>query len=349
MLSKGLFSVTQNTTDLDLIIAKKGNINVGNTKIRITAVRDYLVGTGTAQYTLNAAIRIARFVSKELGLNYKVSTALSGTEADNLLIIPDQIALGIVLLQAYNGVGIDGIPGADFIRKVMGLHKNILFPAHCRAAFMDESSNKTAVNADGKPIVMPDFKADENAAYDFLRNMTMVRNGLWSDKPLIVNLTALRLVHSASDIQWDDTISACWLGIDGRKNAKVYTATTEPGNRKVFKTLLPQTIVFYPGYHQGKLPAMRGHRTVTFVPTNKFPERLLFNSNDERGLNLHPGGSAGAMKKLQQQALPIDAKNEVEFKAVLVFMQIFEILARWGLDPNKAAWDNLFGWAASKA
>ncbi len=349
MLSKGLFSVSQNAADLDLIVIRKNNVVVGSKKIRISAIRAYLVGFETAQYTLNAAIRIALFVSKSAGFSYQVPTDLAGTEADDIQIIPNNIALGIVLLQADKGVTVDGVPGADFIRKVMGLHKDILIAAHCRAAFMDETSNKHSVTPDGKPIVLPDFKADENAAYDFLKNITLARNGLWSVRPNIVNLTGVRLEKGTTNIQWDDTIGACWIGADGKKKAKIYTATTEPGNRKIFKTLLAQTILFIPGYHQGKLPAMRGHRTVTFVPTNLYPERFLFNTNDARGLNLHPGGSTGAMLNLVKYILPVGATNEVEFKAVLVFMEIFKILSRWGIDPKRPAWENLVGWAAAKA
>jgi hypothetical protein len=349
MLAKGIFSVAASASDPDLLIVKKNNAVIGSKPVRISGVRAYLLGHATAQYTLNAAIRIARFVSKELGLNYQVSTNLKGTAADDVLIIPDKIAMGIVLLQAHRGITIDGAPGADFIRKVMGLHQNIVNAAHCRSAFMDESNNATVNTPDGKLILMPDFTADETLVYDFLRQITLARNGLWSDRAQIVNITALRLEHGAVDIQWDDTISICWLDSEGNKKAKVYTATTEPGNRKIFKTLLPQTIIFIPGYHQGKLPAMRGHRLVVFDPTIKFPHRLLYTTNDARGLNLHPGGTTGSMKNLVKYIFPVGAQNEVEFKAVLVLMEIFEILSRWGLHATKPAWEVLSGWAATKA
>lgn len=350
MLSKGLFTASQNPANLDQIILKKNNVVVGKKPISIAAVRDYLVGTGSAQYTLNATLRIARFVAKEMGITFTVPTNLSGTEADNVLFVPDDIALGIVLLQAHNGLTVDGIPGADFIRKVMGLHKTMLVAAHCRAAFMDESENKNNLTPDGKPIVLPNFfTEDEAVAYNFLRNITLARNGVWSDKPNIVNFAALRMERGSTDIQWDDTIGVCWINAEGHKSAKIYTATTEPGNRKLFKTLLSQTIIFVPGYHQGKLPAMRGHRLVVSDPTIKFPDRLLFTSNDARGLNLHPGGSTGSMKNLVKYIFPVGAETESEFRAVLVIMEMFEILSHWGLDPARPAWDNLADWAAKKA
>jgi RNase P/RNase MRP subunit POP5 len=214
---------------------------------------------------------------------------------------------------------------------------------------MDESSNKSVKNASGKPIKIPDFSADESQNYDFLRDITLARNGLWSDVPEVVNLTGLRLEHGSTKIQWDDNISASWLDAQGRKHVKIYTATTEPGDRTAYKTMLPQTMIFVPGYHQGKMPAMRGHRTVTFDPTAKFPARLIFNTNDERGLNLHPGGTTGAIKQLKRYILPTDAKTKSEFDAVLVFMEIFEILSHWGLDPKLPAWNVLSNWANKNA
>lgn len=349
MLSKGVFSVSQSAANADLIIVKKNNQVIGTRQIRISGVRAYIVGDRTSQYTLNAALRIAQFVSDQLDLNYKVPTNLLGTWKDDALIIPDNIALGIVLLQAYKGVAVDGLPGADFIKRVMGLHQTVILGAQRRAAFMDESDNKTAVLPNGKRIVMPDFRGDESTVYDFLRDITLVRNGLWSDIANIVNITGLRQEKGNTGIIWNDTISIWWLDANGRKHAKLYTATTEPGNRNLNKTLMPQTILFVPGYHQGKLPAMRGHRTMTFVPTAKQSERLLFNTNDERGLNLHPGGNAGSLRNLVRYILPTGAATESEFKAVLVFMELYEIVSRWGLDPNRPAWEHLSNWAAKKA
>ncbi len=349
MLRKGIYAVSTNPSDRDLVVLTKNNVVVANKPIRITAIRAYLLGEQAAQYTLNASIRIARFVAKELSIDYTIPTDLSGTTADDKKIFPDDIALGVVLLQANKGITVDGYAGADFIRKVMGLHTNLRYSAHVRAAFMDESDNKIAVTPGGQRIIMPDFKANETIAYDFLRNITLVRNGLWSDRPNIVNLTGLRLVKGDTKIQWDDTISVCWVDGAGKKHAKVYTATTEPGNRKLYKNMLPQTILFYPGYHQGKQPALRGHRTMAFDPTKNHPERLVFNSDDARGLNMHSGGTVGAMKNLVKYILPVSANSESELRAVLVFMEIFRILSHWGLDHTRPAWENLSGWAAKKA
>jgi hypothetical protein len=349
MITLGLFSATTQTNDTDLVVLYKNGQPTGKKDIRISAIRAYLLGPGTAQYSLNAAVRIARFVASTLNLPYTVTTDLSGNASDDALLVPDSIALGIVLLQAHRGLSVDGIAGADFIRKIMGLHQDIAIAAHCRAAFMDESNNKNVVGTGGRKVKLPNFKAEESVAYTFLRDITLARNGLWSDKPHIVNFTALRLEHSQTNIQWDDTIGACWVDETGKKFAKIYTATTEPGNRKLFKTMIPQTIIFQPGYHQGKLPAMRGYCLVASDPTIKFPNRLLFTSDDSRGLNLHPGGTTGAMKNLVKYILPVGANTESEFRAVLVIMEIFEILSRWGLDPQRPAWDNLAGWAAAKA
>jgi hypothetical protein len=76
---------------------------------------------------------------------------------------------------------------------------------------------------------------------------------------------------------------------------------------------------------------------------------LLFTSNDARGLNLHPGGSTGSMKNLVKYTFPVGADTESEFRAVLVIMEMFEILSHWGLDSSRPAWDNLTDWAAKKA
>ncbi|GEM_PF-2481372 len=78
MLRKGIYAVTQSSTEPDLVVLIKNNIVVGNKPIRISAIRGYLLGERVAQFTLNATIRIAKYVSKELNLNYQIPTGANG-------------------------------------------------------------------------------------------------------------------------------------------------------------------------------------------------------------------------------------------------------------------------------
>lgn len=144
-----------------IVLTKEGKL-VSTGPLSISAIRGFLLGFETASYTLNASIKIAKFVSSTLGISYQVPTDLSANAQDEKRIIPDEIAMGIVLIQAHKGLEVDGLPGADFIRRAMGLHQNITVTSHCRAAFMDESSNNSVKNASGKPIKIPDFSADES-------------------------------------------------------------------------------------------------------------------------------------------------------------------------------------------
>ncbi len=340
--TKGDYSGSFSTNDADKLIIKKGEDIKSNGTISVSSVRNKLVGDDEAQYTLNAVVKIAKYVGNNItGISYSIPTDLSGTTTDNIKILPDDIVLGIALLQANAEISIDGMPGPIFIKDVMNELSDETDSGKRKRQFMHEIDNDQSTTIGGEAINIPDFTSDEATLYDFFRNMTLARNGLWSDNENITNLTGLRRKLETTSPQWNDTIAVTWITKTNNeitKHAKIFAGTTEPGNLGTDKQLLPQTILFKLGYHKSRQPALRGHRTLSQTANDS----LLFNAKDERGLNAHPGGTTGKILGMEQSKLPAGTvSTEEQFKANLIITEIFSILSRWGLDKSKTAYINL--------
>ncbi len=346
---KGDYSGYFSTTDGDKLIIKKGEEIKSNGVISVKNIRNKMVGDDKAEFTLNAVVRIAKYVADNVdGVSYEIPTDLSGTTADNVKILPDDIVLGIALLQANAGVGIDGMPGPSFIKDVMGELTDITNSATRKKKFMSEESNTSMVNLEGETINIPDFNSNEETLYDFFRDATLTRNGLWSDNENITNITGVRRKLDTTSTKWNDTIAVSWIATENGttvKHAKVFSGTTEPGNLSDNKKLVPQTMMFKLGYHKSRQPALRGHRTLT----EKTDGTLLFDVKDGRGLNGHPGGTTGKILGMQSTKLPAGTvSTEEQFKANLIITELFSILSRWGLDTSKTAYTNLKEWKDKK-
>jgi hypothetical protein len=347
--TKGDYSGYFSTEDSDKLIIKKSEEIKSDGVISIENIRNKLVGDDKAEFTLNAVVRIAKYVENNVdGIDYSIPTDLSGTTDDNIKIVPNEIILGIALLQANEEVTIDGMPGPTFIKDVMGELSDESNSSKRKRKFMSESDNSESSNLEGETINVPDFNSDEATLYDFFRDITLARNGLWSDNENITNLTGIRRNLETTSPKWNDTIAVSWITKNNdviTKHSKIFTGTTEPGNLSSNKTLLPQTMIFKLGYHKARQPALRGHRTLS----KKTDDSLLFNTKDERGLNAHPGGTTGKTLGMEQWKLPSGTvSTEDEFKANLIITEIFNILSRWGLDTSKSAYKNLKSWKDAK-
>ncbi|MCB9287770.1 MAG: DUF4157 domain-containing protein [Lewinellaceae bacterium] len=348
VFSKGEYTVSKDPADSNKLIVKKGEDVLSSGSIKISERRDELVGDEKAEYTLNAVVKIARFVGEQVdGITYSIPTDLMGTSDDNNKIVPDDIIMGIALLQAYHEIGIDGEPGPQFIAEVMGLFTEE-DSATRKKKFMDESSNTSLTGVAGNQIEVPDFDSEEATLYDFFRSITLARNGLWSDRDNITNITGIRRQLEDPKPHWNDTIAVSWVTIEEEtqvKHSKIFVGTTEPGNLSTNKKLLPQTIIFKLGYHKSRQPAGRGHRTLTQTASGE----LIFDPKDQRGLNLHPGGTTGKILGMSSQLPGGTVSTEEQVKANLILVEIFSILTRWGIDPSKAAYKNLEEWKGAQS
>ncbi len=296
--------------------------------------RDWLIGDSKTNITLNATIRMAHFVAKSLGIEYHIPTDLRGTADDFHKILPDQIIAGIGMLQANAQSSIDGKPGKDFIKDIMGVTDS---SSDFYLKFMEESSNTDLMDENGA-LVMPQLGRPEPEFYQYFRRLTRLRNGLWSDEPGITNISGVRR-DNVSSTTWNDVLVVSWKDESGGLHCKAYTATTEPGNKKGDPTVPPQTFIVRAGYHHGRQPGGRCFRVMARDGDNK---NLIFTRNDGRGINFHSGGTSGAPKNMIEGSLPGGtAGTEQDFIKNIALVEIFKILSNWGLDVNKASWQIL--------
>jgi len=337
----------------------------------IEAKRKYIIDN----YNWNAIVGIMKYVSENVdGFTYTNPSNITGTKADNNLIIPDDGILGIVDVQLQNAIennngeitaeninsimgSVDGLPGTSFATIMGEDSKNTL---------RDEGDNTNIEKADGTDIELPDFESDsEETLYDFMRDITLARNGLWSDEDNIVNLTGLRRELEISEtedhkVQWNDTMAATWIETDADgneiKHCKNYIATTEPGNRDANRMMTPQTMTVLLGLHKSRQPAGR-----TISPLIKSSDNnnntYDFDNDNNAGMNFHPGGIRGysssqggnnlkggmiltnnALSGLSGGGGAIGAQ---QFNIHLSLGKLFHILSNYGVDRNKSAYNHL--------
>jgi len=221
----------------------------------------------------------------------------------------------------------------------------------------DEAGNTSMEKSDGTAIVIPDFGSDsEETLYDFMRDITLARNGLWSDEDSIVNLTGLRReleISEAEDheVQWNDTMAASWIETDAEgneiKHCKHYTATTEPGNRDANRMMAPQSMTVLMGLHNGRQPAGRTVSPLikgSDIDNNEYD----FDTDNSAGMNFHPGGMRGYRGKIDVTPDKLSgfpgqygAKTENDFSDNLLLGEAFYILSKYGTDWDKSAYDYL--------
>ncbi|MBI9053602.1 MAG: hypothetical protein JEY96_07270 [Bacteroidales bacterium] len=318
-------------------------------------------------YNWNAIIGIMKYASENvMGFTYTNPNNITGITDDNSLIIPDAGILGIVKVQLQNAVSsnngeittenittimssVDGLPGTSFATIMGEDSKNTL---------RDEGDNTNMKKADDTDIELPDFGSDsEETLYDFMRDITLARNGLWSDEDNIVNLTGLRReleITEAEDheVQWNDTMAASWIETDAEGNeikyCRHYSATTEPGNRDSNRIMTPQTMTVLLGLHSSRQPGGRTEKLLIKGSDNNNNGYDFDKESWEAGLNLHPGGMDGYRGQINvtNSALAgfsgaYGATTEDQFSNNLLLGEAFYILSKYGTDRDKSAYDYL--------
>lgn len=297
-----------------------------------------------SKYNWNAIVGMMKFCAQnDSDFTYKIPTNLSGTEQDNKLIMPDAGMMSIVKLQLENALTnakdgtkvlkkVDAEPGNYFATKIMS--------ESSKEALMNEEDNHHMKDEHGQQIQAPNMNASPQVLYKSLRALVHARNGLWSDQANITNMVGIRRKLDKDVTKYNDSLIVCWIDVKGTKHAKVYAATTEPGEISNHRQMTAQTLTMEPGYHSSRQPA---GRTSQFLARNKNNSETLKFSGDS-GFNFHHGGDGQVnIKGMKGGGLSDSntAKTEDEFAVNMLYVQAFTILTRWGKKQGKKAYDHL--------
>lgn len=346
------YFIFDNSGSLTITLGKEASSKTNSKTLTktIPQIRDWI----TEQYNWNSIVQIVKYAaSKNTNFTYTVPTNLAGTSADASLIIPDDAIKAIISVQLDKKLektdlkesnyaeilkAVDGLPGSSFVKEIM--------KETSKSALLNEESNTSMKDTDGNDIEIPNMDSDETTLYNFFRNITLARNGLWSDKENITNITGLRRKLETDVTEWNDTIAVCWTSKEGdtvTKHAKVYAGTTEPGEISNHRQMTPQTSTMHLGYHKGRQPA--GRLSQIQVQGKNNSSSTNFYKDDSRGFNVHPGGSTAKTKGMMSGAIAYGKSVEGNSFSINVLMtESFKILSEWGLDPTKTAYEQIKAW-----
>ncbi|MEM6966152.1 MAG: hypothetical protein AAF573_15410, partial [Bacteroidota bacterium] len=289
-----------NVDDVDQVVLLDGkieiNLNGGNKSkkkvIDTTASRAYILNN----YNWSGIVKLMRFAFENNKNEYPLPNHLTGTTADDEVIIPDLGIQYIIQLQLDHQLKltpptsrnldailkkVDGKPGPGFLSQIVGV---------VQAVFLNENNNRSFIYIFTKTkISIPSISDSEDILYDFFRKIVHARNGLWSDNQGVVNIVGLRRVlDKMAGTAYNDGIAVCWLDHQsGAKKVELSIATTEPGNRFRNRQVTPQTLTMVPGYHKGRQPAGRTRDVLIQSGNNG---RFKFEKGDTT-FNFHQGGN----------------------------------------------------------
>ena len=356
-LSLGGTVAEQNSKNSNLFSVSKDGKTLASA-VDIEAARAWMIGSSKdnkwdrgVHYNYNTAIRIGKYVSEHVsGVNFNTPTNLEGNAKDDHKIVTGNVIMGVALLQARKGLTVTGIPNGSFIKNVMGEFSKQKDKT-AELNFMNkETSNTSMADEDGKTIAIPNFQsADEATLYDFFRDITLARNGLWSDESQITNIVSLRReLDSASSTDWNDTLAVAWTegtGANAVKHCNTYIGSTEAGNNKKNRHIQPQTALTLLGEHVGR---QSGGRNSHLLVQGANKGDLSFDANDGNGFNFHPGGMSGSRGGIGVTNYALSsvpgaggAMNDYEFKVQHLLSEIFYVLGNWGKDRKKSAYTYL--------
>ncbi len=226
-------------------------------------------------YNYNGAVKLMRKVYAHHGQTYFSPNQLTGTNSDKELIIPNKGVGHLLSLQLSDVIKktpptafnlnfllgrVDGLPGPRFLTKVI--------KAKSKNAFLAEDTNTSMKRMeDGKKITPPLTKKSHDDFYNFIRDMVRTRNGLWSDMPGITNVVGFRrVVDQKFKTRYNDSLAVCYREEDELGNfvprVKIYISSTEPGNRRTDRQVVPQTCIMVPGLHFSRQPAGRTRKAL---------------------------------------------------------------------------------------
>ncbi|MEM9921276.1 MAG: hypothetical protein AAF990_24460 [Bacteroidota bacterium] len=360
--SASLRAATNPSSDFDLNI-HQGRIQLDvrlkgqrRTKhFNIADARSYI----TRKYNWNAIIKLMKATYERCADIYTPSTKLSGTNSDDLLLIPDQGIAYVIELQLKHALktqgsldnilsSVDARPGENFLDKILKKGKHL--------GFLNEVSNKSVKRLeDNSKIEIPNSHDDEKLIYHFCRDIVRARHGAWSDLPGVCNIVGFRRIMDTNQVtHFNDTIAVCWLESNGKERIELNIATTEPGNKSANNQLAPQTLTLLPGYHINRQPAGRTHAglkhmkdgSFTWVPgdtTMNFHQgKNNFKYPRNNWLTIH--GFTGELKTGVPKA-GMDAKDVLNLN--LLLSELYLIFSKYGNDESRSCYTNLKNWAAA--
>ncbi len=243
---------------------------------------------------------------------------------------------------------VDGKPKKSFAQKILETTYEDLL----------KESDNSEMEYDGTTFTMPNLEtSDESTIYDFLRNLALSRNGLWSDEDYITNLVAIRremVTSSTEDTGFNDTLLLSWKE-NNEKKVVQYIATTEPGKLNTANgKLLPQTTTLFLwlhkfGNYKVQIPALR---TINIYRKKQGSQEHVFSNSDD-GINIHQAPIAGRVPKglpTSQTSYGIHTNfgntgyTEQELEAYLTAVRVYRILSDWGagrVDSSISCYHNL--------
>lgn len=315
-----------------------------------TVVREYLI----KNYNWNGIVNMMHALEEKSDRleTYTRPTTLKGIPADDdVLIIPDEAIEAIIYEQAKYAIETTFVEAPqdninDILKDVNGqplddFAENILSTTY--DDFLKEVDN-TEMSYEGTTVAMPNLKTVSEAdLYDFLKGITLARNGLWLEDDGLTNLVSIRreiVTASNQDTGFNDSLLLAWKEGGVKKSSK-YIATTEPGRLNTERgKLLPQSTTLFLGLHKFgtskiQIPAGRtinNYRKKANSDGNEF-------SPDDDGINIH----YASVSQRAPVGLPTSASSygigannsnvgytDVETEALLTAIEVYRYLADWG-------------------
>lgn len=286
-LMKGIVAVEG---DAIALLAPEGKILK---RISIDSSRKWIL----SRYNWTGIILLCRLLADQTELiSFSPPSALQGTSADDLVLLPDEIIAYLIYLQ-YNHVlcnqgetvnYVDGKPGNGTLFDLFGYKEGrISFMVQTKLAETDPILLKLDIFDPKVREAFPDL------VYDEIRKVVRRRNGLFSDEDRITNVVGIRY--------WDDSNFSNDRGARIRLNDHFFVLYQEGGEKKVFHTRgttdpgqvktdghlhSDQTMTLTPGWHQSFQAA---GRTGNVLRQQNENGEITF--REDTGMNFHKANS----------------------------------------------------------
>ncbi len=344
------WSVVRNGEDITFTLGEGENEQSEIHKT--TDVRKFVLDN----FNWNGIVHFMHLLSdKNDAFTYTRPTGLNGIPADDdLLIIPDEATEAIIYEQAKFAIettykdapesNIDKI-----VKYVDGKAKKGFAADVLETTYEDliKESDNSEMEYEGTSFTMPVLDTvNEADLYDFLKNLTLSRYGLWCDDNNLTNVVSIRRDIESNKSKYNDTLFIAWKE-GGAKRAIQYIGSTEPGDLGASEDgqLLPQTLTFILGIHTGGSSATPGARTRNAYRKAKGGSSKYFKSGDT-SMNIHYGhpNMAGLPKSYgfhnNSDGKGYDAVEQEAFSTVV---GVYYILTQWGAGRNSktSAYRNL--------
>ncbi|WP_405206384.1 hypothetical protein [Aquimarina sp. LLG6339-5] len=314
---------------------------------KTTDVRKFLL----ENFNWNGIVHFMHLLSdKNDDFTYTRPTDLKGIPADDdILIIPDEATEAIIYEQAKYAIETTYADApADNIDKILkyvdGKAKTGFSSDTLETTYDDliKESDNSEMSYNGTSFSMPDLSTvSDKELYDFLKNLSQSRYGLWSEENNVTNFVSIRRVLDTSKSKYNDTLFLAWKESGSAKVAQ-YIGSTEPGKLGDSGNgqLLPQTTTVLLGVHKsitsGK--STPGGRTRNAYRKANGGANHYFLKGDT-SMNVHYGHpDINVIPQGYGIHNNSTAKgyNNDEIEAYLLVVRVYNILTKWGIGKNES-------------